>query len=358
VRVVSGDGGARFAVGPSNNDGELVLAASLLAKPGKYGIEVSATGEDGREETVAAQVVLSPIQTVPTGSTIPPLVLVNGFQAFSCPDSGTFGHLAEGLMAANDIPAVYFFDYCVEGLTSSVEDLGQALGQVLDLIQYDSGELVPQVDLVTHSMGGLISRAYLSGLRSDGTFSTRTNPRVRKLVEIATPNFGSFIAADLSSVTQLWAQAPEMIPGSMFLWRLATWNQGGDDLRGVDALAIIGNAGSFGAASNASDGVVSLTSASLLFSRDPSRTRILPYCHLDSGWYASTLIGVAGGLTCSGWGIANPDNAWETGFIVSSFLAGTSDWAGFGNYARPRPVPLPLRWHVLLSHQCRVAVPQ
>jgi len=37
------------------------------------------------------------------------------------------------------------------------------LGAFLNTIKYDSGAQVPQIDLVAHSMGGLIARAYLAG---------------------------------------------------------------------------------------------------------------------------------------------------------------------------------------------------
>jgi hypothetical protein len=145
------------------------------------------------------------------------------------------------------------------------------------------------------------------------------NPRIRKLVEIATPNFGSFLAAELAPLLP-GTQAPEMVPGSLFLWGLARWNQGADDLRGVDALAIIGNAGGLNGLMNASDGLVSLTSGSLGFARDLSRTRILPYCHTDP----------IPGVDCSGVSIANFDEAPQTGQIVQSFLSDTSDWASIG----------------------------
>jgi triacylglycerol esterase/lipase EstA (alpha/beta hydrolase family) len=59
------------------------------------------------------------------------------------------------------------------------------------------GSDVAQFDLVTYSMGGLIARAYLSGLQFDGSLASPL-PHIRKLVEIATPNFGSFIAATSS----------------------------------------------------------------------------------------------------------------------------------------------------------------
>jgi len=184
-------------------------------------------------------------------------------------------------------------------------------------------------------MGGLIARSYLAGLQANGSLSPPFNPRVRKFIEIATPNFGSFLAANYSDLLANGTQAAEMVPGSSFLWSLGTWNQRGDDLRGVDALAIIGNAGYWKSSifattqlNNASDGVVSFTSASLNFARDPSRTRILQYCHIgpDSAAYSS--------IDCSGkGGIANVNEAPETGQIILSFLAGTSAWqsVGFAN---------------------------
>jgi triacylglycerol esterase/lipase EstA (alpha/beta hydrolase family) len=83
----------------------------------------------------------------------------------------------------------------VECPNCSIEDLGNSLGQSLGLITNDDGSDVAQFDLVTYSMGGLIARAYLSGLQFDGSLASPLNPHIRKLVEIATPNLGSFIAA-------------------------------------------------------------------------------------------------------------------------------------------------------------------
>jgi uncharacterized protein (TIGR03437 family) len=324
-----------FAIAPGMRGDDVVLAASLTMKEGEYAVTVSAVDQSGEQRTAAADITVDPLPVVPTGGSTPPVVLLNGWQ-FSCPIAATgsvatFGSLASQLVA----PQVYFFDNCVEQSVngSAIEELGITLGQFLNMVQYSGGGLVPQVDLVSHSMGGLIVRSYLAGLQADDSLSPVLNPRVRKFIEIATPNFGSFLAANYSGLLANGTQAAEMVPGSAFLWSLGTWNQRGDDLRGVDALAIIGNAGfwkSSNSAStqlnNASDGVVSITSASLNFARDPSRTRILPYCHTDPASFAG-LIG------CTGKGIADVDDAPETGQIILSFLAGTSDWqtVGFSN---------------------------
>jgi uncharacterized protein (TIGR03437 family) len=327
--------GKGFAVGPGAGGSGVLFAASLTTKPGDYTITVTATSDKGEERTAAARITVDALQTVPPGASVPPVVLLNGWQFSVFPPNGcpissssadTFGSLAQQL-TGNGVPVVYFFDNCVEQSVngSAIEELGATLGQFLNMIQYASGALVPQVDLAGHSMGGLISRSYLAGLQQNGTLTPPLNPQVRKFVEIATPNFGSFLAAEFSDLIPGGTQSAEMVPGSSFLWNLATWNQRGDDLRGVDALAIIGNAGfwepsllSFAALANASDGVVSLTSASLGFARDPSRTRIVPYCHIDSSSSGGSFI------ACSGRGIANVDEAPETGQIVLAFLAGNS----------------------------------
>ncbi len=49
------------------------------------------------------------------------------------------------------MPVVYFFDNCVEDPNGQIENLGNTLGQVINLIEYSNGAQVPQVDLVSHS---------------------------------------------------------------------------------------------------------------------------------------------------------------------------------------------------------------
>ena len=159
---------------------------------------------------------------------------------------------------------------------------------------------------------------------------------VRDLVLIATPNSGSFVAANFASIIPTGTQSAELIPGSSFLWNLATWNQHGDDLRGVNAIAVIGNAGTYvnnlteASLSNASDGIVSTTSASLGFvAQNPAVTRIVPYCQVDPGAFTNTSLEP---YNCNAPGIANvTDESQYTGQIVRSFLAGTSAWSSIGS---------------------------
>ncbi len=249
--------------------------------------------------------------------------------------SATFGNLPTYLLA-DGVPVVYFFDNCAQDANQPIETLGNDFGKFLSTITYDNGQQVPQIDVVAFSMGGLIVRAYLAGLQTNGALTPPANPLVRDLVLIATPNFGSFLAANNSTSIPTGTQSAEMIPGSSLLWNLATWNQRIDDLRGVNAIAVIGNAGSYISnltgitLGNATDGVVSLASASLGFvAQQTGVTRIVPYCHVDPGAFTNPTFGP---LTCSGTGIANvTDQAQLTGVIVRSFLAGTTDWQSIGS---------------------------
>jgi uncharacterized protein (TIGR03437 family) len=285
---------------------------------------------------------LAVAQTVPSDATRPPVVLVNGWETGftnSCPVSSsaatTFGNLPAYLLA-DGVPVVYFFDNCAQDPNESIEKLGNDFGKFLNNITFDNGQQVPQIDVVAFSMGGLVVRAYLAGLQANGALTPPANPLVRDLVLIATPNFGSFLAANNASSIPAGTQSAEMIPGSSFLWNLATWNQRIDDLHGVNAIAVIGNAGSYISTltgitlGNAADGVVSLPSASLGFvAQQDGVTRIVPYCHVDPGSFTNPNLGP---LNCSGTGIANVANESQlTGRIVRSFLAGTPDWRAIGS---------------------------
>jgi pimeloyl-ACP methyl ester carboxylesterase len=88
-----------------------------------------------------------------------------------------------------------------------------------------------QVDVVAHSMGGLIVREYL--LHHD-------HEPIRRVVFLSTPHFGTNAAkllVDLASVSSYGnLQANEMLPGSDFLWQL---NQSeGQELAGVQVLNV------------------------------------------------------------------------------------------------------------------------
>jgi uncharacterized protein (TIGR03437 family) len=251
----------------------------------------------------------------------PPVVLVDGYHIFC--ESGNlvsdfdFGELEQRLRAEG--VSVTMLATCSFAGKPSIEDLGNALGAAIRNLN------VPQVDIVTHSLGGLMVRAYFSGKQNlSGQFQPPADTKIRKWVSIATPNFGALLPSILTDFAPD-AQVREMIPGSQFLFDLATWNQNHDDLRGIDAIAIIGNAGGIGPLEGSSDGTVAVTSGSLSFVEPDERTRVLPYCH-GASFLTSIL-----GLGCSApplakIGDSNP-LSWS---IIDSFLSGTSDWKSVG----------------------------
>jgi uncharacterized protein (TIGR03437 family) len=297
---------------------------------GEYTIEVN--GRDENERSISATLPVTVNEMMVSAAATPgrvPVILLNGWQAsclFVNPAStvaasmDTFGQLASLLQQYDGVP-VLFFNNCSYPGVPSIEQLASYLNVYIAGLHYTDGTPVTQVDLVAHSMGGLIVRAYLSGKGSvSGSFAPPANPKVHKFIAIATPHFGSFQASDLG------VQEAEMVRGNQVLWDLATWNQGQDDLRGVDALAVVGNAGTWGTTKNAADGVVSLTSGSLDFARPDQRTRIVPYCHTTPGFFTPF------GMSCTtSHGIADIDTSshW-TARIVRSFLADTSDWQSIG----------------------------
>ena len=324
IATASGASHRTFAVGPNVAGDKILLGIPLTTRPGDYTVDVAAANDAGEERAATFQVTVEPFASAATGSTVPPVVLLDGWQLSltnSCPmsstSSGTFDNLQSYLSGSpNLVPVVYFFENCTECPNCSIEQLGADLGTFLNLLS------VPQVDVVAHSMGGLIVRAYLSGKQSaSGAFSPPATQKIRKAAFLATPHFGSFQA---DSLFLAGVQTDEMKRGSQFAWDLARWNQFGDDLRGVDAVAVIGNAGP----SQQSDGVVGLTSGSLDFA-SPGRTRVVNYCHIPP----SGEFGLAGiYLGCEEPGIAYIDNPSHQSYqIVSSFLMSTSTWQSIGN---------------------------
>jgi uncharacterized protein (TIGR03437 family) len=334
-----------LVVGPNYTRDQILLAPSPRAKPGEYTVTLSATSETGEQRQTTLAVVVAAQVTVPSSSTRPPVVLINGWITgftnacnIATSSADTFGNLAQYLVS-DGVPVVYLFDNCAVDPGNTIEALGADLGAFLNTIKYDSGAQVPQIDLVAHSMGGLIARACLAGIQPNETFQPPAPTLVRKLVLIATPNFGSFVAGNYATSIVAGSQSAELVPGSALLWNLATWNQYYDDLRGVDAIAVVGNAGIYIPSlsssvenTNASDGLVTLTSASLGFAyprQTPFPTLVVPYCHIDPSAYTNPLWGT---FLCNAPGIANvTDTNQYTGQIVRSFLAGTTAWSSIGN---------------------------
>ncbi|MBS1834988.1 MAG: hypothetical protein JST65_19875, partial [Acidobacteria bacterium] len=228
------------------------------------------------------------------------------------PSSDTFGQM-EALLAASG-REVRFFDNCLLGRIP-IEDLAASFGVYLAGLRYEDGGEVAQVDLVAHSMGGIIARTYLAGKRADGTYAPPIPHRVRKLVTIGTPHFG----ADLQGLAAPDVQAAAISGGTRLLFDLATWNQGGDDWRGVDLLAVAGRSRS----TRTTDGLVPALQAAGYFAAgvEPDRTRVVPGCHTTG--FVGLLLGCAAGEP----GIANiTGDTHPTWRLLVRFLNNEETW--------------------------------
>lgn len=273
----------------------------------------------------AAQAQLIPAGAPVPLTTKPPVVFVEGY-IISCGTtfSHNFGNFDQLFQATSRVSLL--FDNCAFSGKPSIEELGNKFRDFLAALKYTDGTPVTQVDIVAHSMGGLIVRSYLAGKQTAaGVFQPPVNTGIRKAIFLATPNFGTSVASTFGSDIQ----TAEMSTGSLFTFDLATWNQGTDDLRGIDALALVGNDGTgLAVMGDFDDGLVSLSSGSIGFAI-PSRTRVIPYCHNAEGFITAALLCPPGAP-----GIAQGNSAADTNAaMVLSFLNDTPDWQTLGQPA-------------------------
>ena len=196
--TADGKGVPGLVIAPNETQDKILLAPNSKATPGHYSVTLSATDATGNTMTAQVDLVVQPRQAVPTGGTRAPVVLLNGWIGgytgtctISSSSSVTFGNLAQYLVS-DGVPIVYLFDNCLEDANSSIEQLGIDLNTFLNSIKYSDGTQVTQIDLVAHSIGGLIVRAYLEGLQTDESYLPPYSPLVRNLVMIGVPNSGSF----------------------------------------------------------------------------------------------------------------------------------------------------------------------
>ncbi|HXH71958.1 MAG TPA: alpha/beta fold hydrolase [Mariprofundaceae bacterium] len=159
----------------------------------------------------------------------PPIILMHGWNGseFTWPAPADLRKLEDTLHRD-----IYFFNYRT-GLFANRYPPLEIMEEELDrfMSQYKT------VDVVAHSMGGLLLRQYLSH---------HPDHPVRRVVFLSTPHFGTNAAKVLTSVASISAegniQAEEIQPGSDFLWQLN--EQQGAELDGVQALNVyVGESG-------------------------------------------------------------------------------------------------------------------
>lgn len=262
-------------------------------------------------------------------ATPPPVILVDGwyFKCSTAPRNSisTFGQL-EAKLGALGITTEYFRPCSVPAqpgfARATVEELAQALAKQIDLTIQETG--APQVDVIAFSVGSLTVRAYLSGKQNPpGVFQPPTPHRIRKAVFLGGQFFGVGNGESPPGSGHCDPipdpQDDAVCVGSRFLWDLNNWNQGGDDLRGIDAIAVAGSGQStqVGSAFFNGDGVVSLSSSSLSFAYPAERTRIINACHVSE--------------ICTPTVSYIDSDSHPAWLVVKSFLGGTDEWKAVGS---------------------------
>ena len=151
----------------------------------------------------------------------PPIILVHGWNGseFTWSDVDILRRF-EAHMHRD----IYFFTYrtgLIAGRFPPIEVLEEKLERYLLPFK--------QVDVIAHSMGGLIVRQYLSH---------HNEHPIRRLIFLSTPHFGTNAAALLENLASVNPegnlQADEMQVGSDFLWQLNL--QEGQELQGIEVL--------------------------------------------------------------------------------------------------------------------------
>lgn len=203
-------GGGPFSLGAGESLA-LTIAFSPTDRLGYTGqLSISSNGEDAR------------VNFAGIGERVG-VVFVPGFLG----DATTFGRMPELLHDFNN--ALETFEFLPPD-RSSIERLAGELGNFIDSI---SSHEVDRVDIVAHSMGGLIARSYIGGLGENPAGSPAIigascaicvpyNGKIRKLVTVGTPNYG--VPSDVQAVGDLFStiQVKELVFNAAFQLKLHT----------------------------------------------------------------------------------------------------------------------------------------
>ncbi len=233
-----------------------------------------------------------------------PVVLIHGY----CDSPSAFGNLAD-LLGATGI-SVYSFDYSamtitapgntqpscsvVSGADYNIEQIASCFGQFIQNVT--TTESVPQVDIIAHSEGGSVTRAWMTGLSA-----YPYHGEIARLATIGTPHYGQAISKNAFHCSSL--QPQELTYGSEFVSRLhnawAAFQQSSSALPDGNLLFVAGTHGT-GASECQSflvggppcnDGLVDVISATLPTNSPADNIRYVPYQHCNGGLGCDVAIG-------------------------------------------------------------------
>jgi hypothetical protein len=135
------------------------------------------------------------ISQMNVGITSTPIFLVHGFTG----DKSTWKELAIALDVDfyTTIRNDYYFDYGNgEDIPTQSDALNQQIHELISLYK-ESGIYIEDVDIIGHSMGGLISRYMIQNYDIE-------DPVVRKLIMVGTPNHGTGLTNELAGKLGAW----------------------------------------------------------------------------------------------------------------------------------------------------------
>jgi len=205
----------------------------------------------------------------------PPLLLVHGLGG----ESGYWGYIPRKLLSAYQIQTWQIYYPNDNWIKESAAVLKDALNEIL---RYYPNK---KIDIVAHSMGGLVTRAYIANMASYPYGQDRVYPyegNIRKFLMLGTPNFGSHRANEIlekspscEDLVVTWltggdtnAEAlQDLAAGSKFIWDINAKSLVGnvENLLVVAGTKPIPFSGICGKeAENQEDGIVAVSSASLL----------------------------------------------------------------------------------------------
>ena len=199
---------------------------------GEYIVKLTVIDTDGTEGDFTEAVTIKR----------PPVILVHGFSAGDYNSDDLWRIMKEGdpdkgVKGLEDYDfTVYVSHYAPgDGVTClPVKKYAEFLGEEIERIRGEGREEVDQVDIVAHSMGGLVARWYIEvgDEAKDGGHAKN----VRKLIMLETPNHGFndellalFTGGFAQPEVKSWDSIKDMTWGSEFLRRLncsyINWDQ-------------------------------------------------------------------------------------------------------------------------------------
>jgi Leucine-rich repeat (LRR) protein/pimeloyl-ACP methyl ester carboxylesterase len=197
---------------PGANDSLYTIDTVTFADSGSYVCRIT--------NTIATELTLysRPINVSVEG---PAVILIHGYKG----SNESWGKLDSLLQSKGR--KVKFFSY--QGTDIPIETLAVRLKNSLEAWNDELKINERGVDLVAHSMGGLIARYYI----------THYPNHVKKLITLATPHYGTFAANQAWFFLQGSIQSRQQELGSRFLWDLYHAS-GASPYDSADKLCIVG----------------------------------------------------------------------------------------------------------------------